>query len=148
MDPITALATFNAACAVVKEAKNHAGDIVSIFKGIGDMMSARKAVEQAVKNDPQKADLELYAAHAQMEQQWKEIVEMLKWSGHWDKYLKFCSDRRDQEKQQRLEQVRLEQKRKQKIKEILLIALVTVSVLSAVGIFFWLIWLVKNRGIV
>ncbi len=133
MDPLTALATFNAACAVVKEAKNHAGDIVSIFKGIGDMMTAKKAVEEAVKNDPEKSDLELYAAHVQMEQQWNEVKETLMWTGHWDKYLKFCADRREQAKQAKIIETR---KRLAKEKMYFDIAII-VGGIAATGVIIW-----------
>ena len=146
IDPLTALATFNAACAVVKEAKEHAGDITAMFKGIGEMMSAKQDIEKAVKSNPEKSDLELYAAHAQMEEQWEQIKTELKWSGHWDKYLKFCADRREAEKQARLTEVRAKNAKARKIKEIALALAIVVGTLSAIGIVVWLLWLVKNKG--
>ena len=141
IDPITALATFNAACAVVKEASNHAGDIMSVFKGIGDMMKARDAVNQAVKNNPEKSDLELYAAHVEMEQQWNEVKEMLKWSGHWDKYLQFCADRREAEKQAKLAKVREKQK---KLKLYQDIAIIIGGVLFTVGVIAVFLWAISE----
>jgi len=146
IDPLTALATFNAACAVVKEAKEHAGDITAMFKGIGQMMSAKQDIEKAVKSNPNKSDLELYAAHAQMEEQWEQIKTELKWSGHWDKYLKFCADRREAEKQARLAEVRAKNAKARKIKEIALALAIVAGTLSAIGIVVWLLWLVKNKG--
>lgn len=146
IDPLTALATFNAACAVVKEAKEHAGDITAMFKGIGEMMSTKQDIEKAVKSNPEKSDLELYAAHAQMEEQWEQIKTELKWSGHWDKYLKFCADRREAEKQARLAEVRAKNAKTRKIKEIALALAIVVGTLSAIGIVVWLLWLVKNKG--
>lgn len=146
IDPLTALATFNAACAVVKEAKDHAGDITAMFKGIGQMMSAKQEIEKAVKSNPDKSDLELYAAHAEMEQKWQETIEVLKWTGHWEKYLKFCSDRREAEKQQRIAEIRAKNEKARKIKEIALALAIVVGTLSAIGIVIWLLWLVKNKG--
>lgn len=146
IDPLTALATFNAACAVVKEAKDHAGDITAMFKGIGQMMTAKQEIEKAVKSNPEKSDLELYAAHAQMEERWQQIQTELKWSGHWEKYLKFCADRREAEKQQRIAETRAKQKKAKQIKEALIITGVIIGTLSAVGIIIWLFWLIKNKG--
>ena len=146
IDPLTALATFNAACAVVKEAKDHAGDITAMFKGIGQMMSAKQEIEKAVKSNPDKSDLELYAAHAEMEQKWQETIEVLKWTGHWEKYPKFCSDRREAEKQQRIAEIRAKNEKARKIKEIALALAIIVGTLSAIGIVAWLLWLVKNKG--
>jgi len=146
MDPLTAIAAFNASYAVVKTAAQNAGEITDIFAGIGKMLSAKKAIEQASKNDPQKSDLELYAAQVEIDQKWQEVVETLKWTGHWDSYQKFVQDRREEEKRVRLKAVREHQAKMQKIKEGVMIAAVIISVLSAVGIFFWIVWLFKNRG--
>ena len=146
MDPLTALAAFNAACAVVKEASNNASGIANVFKGIGDMMKARDEVNKAVNADPEKSDLELYAAHAEMEAQWEEIKETLKWTGHWDKYLKFCADRREQEKQERLAKVREEQRRKQKNLDILLSITLGIGVLSGIGIVGYIFYYLSKQG--
>lgn len=146
MDPLTAIAAFNASYAVVKTAAQNAGEISDIFAGIGKMLSAKQAIEKAVPNDPEKSDLELYAAKVELDQKWDEIKQILIWSGHWDGYQKFVADRREAEKQTKLKAIREAQAKQKKIKEALLIAFVSISVLSAVGIFFWLIWLMKNRG--
>ena len=146
MDPLTAIAAFNASYAVVKTAAQNAGEITDIFAGIGKMLSAKQAIEKAASNDPEKSDLELYANHVQMEQKWQAVVELLKWTGHWDAYQKFVQDRREAERQTRLKMIREHQARQKKIKEAIMIAPVTISVLSAIGIFFWIIWLFKNKG--
>jgi hypothetical protein len=129
MDPLTALAAFNASYAVVKTAAQNAGEITDIFAGIGKMMNAKKAIEKAAKDDPEKSDLELYANHVEMQQKWQEVVELLKWTGHWDAYEKFVKDRREAEKQARLKSIREHQARQKKIKEMLMIVAVTFSVL-------------------
>lgn len=146
MDPLTALAAFNASYAVVKTAAQNAGEITDIFAGIGKMMNAKRAIEQAAKNDPEKSDLELYAAQVELNQKWDEVKQLLIWTGHWDHYQKFVQDRREDEKRARNKAVREHQAKMKKIKEGFMIAAVIVSVLSAVGIFFWLLWLFKNRG--
>ena len=146
MDPLTAIAAFNASYAVVKTAAQNAGEISDIFAGIGKMLSAKQAIEKAVHNDPEKSDLELYAAKVELDQKWAEVKELLVWTGHWHSYEQFVADRREAEKQTKLKAIREAQAKQKKIKEALLIAFVSISVLSAVGIFFWLIWLMKNRG--
>ena len=146
MDPFTALAAFNASYAVVKTAAQNAGEITDIFAGIGKMLSAKKAIEQATKNDPEKSDLELYAAKVELDQKWQEVVEILKWTGHWTAYENFVHDRREEEKRVRIKALREHQAKMKKVKEGFMIAGVIISVLSAVGIFFWLIWLFKNKG--
>lgn len=112
MDPLTAIAAFNASYAVVKTAAQNAGEISQIFAGIGKMLSAKQAVERAVPNDPEKSDLELYAAKVELDNKWAEIVEILKWTGHWDGYQKFVQDRRASEKQAKIQQLREAQRKK------------------------------------
>ena len=146
MDPLTALATFNASYAVVKTAAQNAGEISEIFAGIGKMLSAKQAIEKATPEDADKSDLELYAAKVEVDQKWDEVKQILVWSGHWDGYQKFVQDRREAEKRVRIKALREHQAKMKKVKEGFMIAAVIISVLSAVGIFFWLIWLMKNKG--
>ena len=87
------IAAFNLAVATVKEAASHTGDIIQIFKGMGELMSAKEKVEKTVQKKGQ-SDLEAYAAHVKMQQEYDRIVELLKWTGHWEPYLEFKRQRR------------------------------------------------------
>jgi len=140
MDPLTAIAAFNASYAVVKTAAQNAGEISEIFAGIGKMLSAKQAVEKSVPNDPEKSDLELYAARVELDQKWTEIVEILKWTGHWDGYQKFVQDRREAEKQKKIKQIREEQRKK---KMYIDIAIITGGVLTAIAVIVAFIWAIS-----
>ena len=134
MDPLTAIAAFNASYAVVKTAAQNAGEISQIFAGIGKMLSAKQAVERAVPNDPEKSDLELYAAKVELDQKWAEVKEILHWTGHWSAYEKFVQDRREQEKQAKIAQVREAQRKKKLYVDIAIIVggvVFTVAVIAA-----------------
>jgi hypothetical protein len=137
MDPITALAAFNASYAVVKTAAQNAGEITDIFAGIGKMLSAKRAIEKAAANDPEKSDLELYAKHVEMQQKWDEIVEILKWTGHWDNYQAFVKDRREKEKQAKIKAIREAQKRQKEIQDI---AIIVGGVLASVAVIVAFLW--------
>ena len=139
MDPLTAIAAFNASYAVVKTAAQNAGEISQIFAGIGKMMSAKQAIEKAVPNDPDKSDLELYAAKVELDQKWEEIKEILKWTGHWDGYQKFVQDRREQEKQAKIRQVREAQRKRQMYIDIAVIAGGLTAAGIVIALFFWAI---------
>jgi len=139
MDPLTAIAAFNASYAVVKTAAQNAGEISQIFAGIGKMMSAKQAIEKAVPNDPDKSDLELYAAKVELDQKWEEIKELLKWTGHWDGYQKFVQDRREQEKQAKIRQVREAQRKRQMYIDIAIIAGGLTASGIVIALFFWAI---------
>ena len=141
MDPLTAIAAFNASYAVVKTAAQNAGEISQIFAGIGKMMTARQAVEKAAANDPEKSDLELYAAKVELDQKWEEVKEILKWTGHWDGYQKFVQDRREAEKQRRLAQVREAQRKRRFYIDI---AIILGGVLAAGAIIAAFLWAISE----
>jgi len=131
MDPLTAIAAFNASYAVVKTAAQNAGEISEIFAGIGKMLSAKQAGEKSAGDSPEKSDLELYAAKVELDQKWAEIKEMLMWTGHWNAYEKFVQDRREQEKQAKIQQVREAQRKK---KMYIDIAIIVGGVLTTLAI--------------
>ena len=139
MDPLTAIAAFNASYAVVKTAAQNSGEISQIFAGIGKMLSAKQAIEKAASNDPEKSDLELYANHVEIEQKWQEVVEMLKWTGHWDSYQKFVRDKREAERQERLKTVRERQKKLKMYQDIAIIIGGVVASCVIIAVFLWAI---------
>lgn len=145
MDPLTAIAAFNASYAVVKTAAQNAGEISQIFAGIGKMMSAKQAIEAAAKpEDDSKSNLELYAAQVEIEQKWEEVKQLLIWSGHWNKYEQFCADRAKQKKDRELEAIKARVKKRKMYQDIAIIA----GGLTATGIIIALfIWAIsQGRG--
>ena len=139
MDPLTAIAAFNASYAVVKTAAQNASEISTIFANIGKMMTAKQAVEKAVANGSDKSDLELYAAHVELEQKWTEIKEMLVYSGHWPQYQKFVEDRREREKQQKIAETRARLKRQKMYQDIAVIVGGVVTTIAVIVVFLWAI---------
>ena len=139
MDPLTAIAAFNASYAVVKTAAQNAGEISEIFAGIGKMMTAKQAVEKANAGSPEKSDLELYAARVELEQKWAEVKEILHWTGHWSAYEKFVQDRREQEKQAKIQQVREAQRKKKLYIDIAIIVGGVVFTVAVIAAFLWAI---------
>lgn len=139
------LAAFNLAVATVKEAAQHSGDIVQIFKGMGEMLTARDKVQKIVVKKGQ-SDLEAYAAHVEMKRKYDEVVEILKWTGHWESYLQFCANRRKAEKNEAARIARETRVRRKKWRDALLIIAIILGVLLGVGILAGLIWLGKTHG--
>lgn len=138
MDPLTALAAFNASYAVVKTAAQNAGEISEIFSGIGKMLNAKAALDKA-SPDTDKSDLELYAAKVEVDQKWDEVKQILVWTGHWDGYQKFVADRREKEKQTRLKAVREAQKRRKNMQDIAIIIGGIVATVTVIAVFMWAI---------
>ena len=139
MDPLTAIAAFNASYAVVKTAAQNAGEISEIFAGIGKMLSAKQAVEKSAGDSPEKSDLELYAAKVELDQKWAEVKEILHWTGHWSAYEKFVQDRREQEKQAKIAQVREAQRKKKLYVDIAIIAAAVAGSAAVIALFIWAI---------
>ena len=139
MDPLTAIAAFNASYAVVKTAAQNAGEISEIFAGIGKMMTAKQAVEKASSSSPEKSDLELYAAKVELDQKWAEVKEILHWTGHWSAYENFVQDRREQEKQAKIQQVREAQRKKKLYIDITIIAAAIIGSAVVIALFLWAI---------
>lgn len=139
MDPLTAIAAFNASYAVVKTAAQNASEISTIFANIGKMMTAKQAVEKAVANGSDKSDLELYAAHVELEQKWTQIKEMLVYSGHWPQYQKFVEDRREREKQQKIAETRARLKKQKMYQDIAVIVGGVVTTIAVIVVFLWAI---------
>lgn len=144
MDPLTAIAAFNASYAVVKTAAQNAGEISQIFAGIGKMMSAKQAVEKATADSPEKSDLELYAAKVELDQKWAEIKELLMWTGHWHSYEQFVADRREQEKQARIAATKIKMKKQKMYRDIAIIIGGVLATISICGAFLWAISAAKG----
>ena len=142
MDPLTALAAFNASYAVVKAAAENAGEIGQIISGIGKMMSAKQSVETAVApEDESKSNLELYAAKVEMEQKWEEVKQLLIWTGHWHKYEQFVADRTQKRKDDELKAIKERVAKRRMYKDI---AIIAGGVLATIGIIVAFLWAISH----
>ena len=139
------LAAFNLAVATVKEAANHSGDIIQIFKGMGELMSAKEKVEKTVQKKGQ-SDLEAYAAHVQMQQEYDRIVELLKWTGHYTPYMEFKRKRRKEREEAERQALRERLAKRKKWRDAAIIFSVVLAALCAVGILVGLIYVIKTKG--
>ena len=144
MDPLTAIAAFNASYAVIKTAAQNANEMSTVFANIGKMLTAKQAVEKAVSTDTEKSDLELYAAHVELEQKWTEVKEMLVYSGHWPQYQKFVEDRREREKQQKIAETRARLKKQKMYQDIAIIIGGIVASGAIIATFLWAISTAKG----
>lgn len=138
MDPLSALAAFNAAVAVVRTASQNGSDILNMFQGIGNAMRHKQEIEEHIKKNPDSAsEIELYAAHAKATEEWENIVTQLKWSGHWDKFCEWRQEQRENEKQARLAEMRRKMKREALIKDALIVSGGILFALGMIGAFVY-----------
>lgn len=145
MDPLTALAAFNAGYAVVKATAENAGEIGQIFAGIGKMISAKQQIEKAVEpENASKSNLELYAAHVEMDQKWDEVKQLLIWSGHWHKYEQFCADRAKQRKEIEFQALKERVAKRKQRKDIAILLSGVFVTLGIIATFIWAISQAKS----
>ena len=145
MDPLSALAAFNAACAVVRTASQNGSDILGMFHGIGDALTHKQQIEDHIKKNPDHAsDLELYAAHAKATEEWEQIITQLKWSGHWDKFCDWRKEQRENQKQARLAAVRKKMKRDALIKDALIVSTGVLISLGLIGAFVYGVFMYRG----
>lgn len=142
MDPLSALAAFNAGYQVIKTAKNNASELGRLFSSLGKMQEAKNAVDEAARKNPEKSDLELYAAKVELDQKWDEVRSMLMLSGHWDPYLKFVADRkRQREEDEKISKIAKAKKRKELEETLSLVAIILAGVsVIAFCIFLLIQW--------
>ena len=140
MDPLTALAAFNAGYAVVKSAAENAGEIGQIFANIGKMLSAKQSIDAQVKpEDDSKSNLELYAIHVEAQEKWDEVKQLLIWTGHWNKYEQFVADRAKQRKEDELKALKERVAKRKQRKDILIIVGGVLATLAIIATFIWAI---------
>lgn len=140
MDPLTAIAAFNAGYAVVKTAAENAGEIGDLFAGIGKMISAKQAIEKSTQpEDDSKSNLELYAAQVEIEAKWDEIKQMLIWSGHWPKYEQFVADRAQKRKDDELKAIKERVAKRRMYKDVAIIIGGIVATIVIIVSFLWAI---------
>ena len=145
MDPLSALAAFNAACAVVRTASQNGSDILNMFHGIGDALRHKQQIEDHIKKNPNhESDLELYAAHAKATEEWDQIVTQLKWTGHWTKFCEWRKQQREQEKQARMAELRKKMQREALIKDALIVSGGVLFSLALIGAFVYGVFLYRG----
>lgn len=90
------IAAANAAFAVIKEAVQHTGDIISAGKAMADYFSAKTEIQKKIESKPhdQRSDLEEFFALEELKQKEQELKELMIYQGRpglWDDWLKFQS---------------------------------------------------------
>ena len=148
---IAEIAAASAAYATIKTAIQQGKELYDVAKEIGTFLDSKESLQKKAHANGHKSDLQAFLELEKINDMQRQLKEAMVYSGRgglWPDYCAFMSDRKKQREAEKIQAIRKKQRRKKKIKEALLIALVTISVLSAVGIFFWLLWLYKNRGLV
>lgn len=137
------LAAANAAFAVIKETLQNGGEIMSAGRAVVDWFNVKSELQEKVKQNPEKTDLEEFFALEELHRQQQELKELFIYQGRpglWDDWLAFqVKARQDREAKAAAEtKARLQKKKKRDelIQNILLgfwifVLLMVISVMIA-----------------
>ena len=111
------LAAANAAFAVIKETLQNGGEIMSAGRAVVDWFNAKSELQEKVKQNPDKTDLEEFFALEELHRQQQELKELFIYQGRpglWDDWLAFqVKARQDREAKAAAEtKARLQKKKK------------------------------------
>ena len=142
------LAAANAAYAVIKECVSNGGEILSAGRAVVDWFNAKSELQEKVKENPDKTDLEEFFALEELNRQQQELKELFIYQGRpglWDDWLAFqVKARQDREAKAAAEtKARLKKKKKRDelIEQILLGFWIFVLLMVVSGMIVGAIWL-------
>jgi hypothetical protein len=142
------LAAANAAYAVIKECVSNGGEILSAGRAVVDWFNAKSELQEKVKENPEKTDLEEFFALEELNRQQQELKEMFIYQGRpglWDDWLTFqVKARQDREAKAAAEtKARLQKKKKRDelFEQILLGFWIFVLLMVISGMIVGAIWL-------
>ena len=147
------IAAANAAFAVIKEAIQNSGELVSAGKAIAEWFDAKSSLQKKVEEKPydQRSDLEEFFALEQLKQQQEELKQMMIYQGRpglWDDWLMFQAQAKRKRDAEARRIILEEQARKEADKQALITIGITLGGILAASVLIWFtVHVIQNRGI-
>lgn len=145
------LAAANAAYAVIKTALSNGKELFDCAESLGDFFDSKTKLQQKVNETPpeRRSDLQEFLALEQIKKREEELREAMIYSGRagmWEDWLQFQATQKKKRKEAEKRAVVLKLQRQKKVKDAILIAVLSLTVLSGVGIVGWLLWWIKQHS--
>ena len=145
------LAAANAAYAVIKTALSNGKELLDCAESLGDFFDSKTKLQQKVSNTPpeRRSDLQEFLALEQIKKREEELREAMIYSGRagmWEDWLQFQAAQKKRRKEAEKRAVVLKLQRQKKVKDAILIAVLSISLLSGIGIIGWLLWWIKQHS--
>jgi DNA repair protein RadC len=145
------LAAANAAYAVIKTALSNGKELLDCAESLGDFFDSKTKLQQKVNNTPpeRRSDLQEFLALEQIKKREEELREAMIYSGRagmWEDWLQFQAAQKKRRKEAEKRAVALKLQRQKKVKDAILIAVLSISLLSGIGIIGWLLWWIKQHS--
>jgi len=147
------IAAANAAFAVIKEAIQNSGELVSAGKAIAEWFDAKSSLQKKVEEKPydQRSDLEEFFALEQLKQQQEELKQMMIYQGRpglWDDWLRFQADAKRKRDAEARRLILEEQAKKEADKQAIITIAATLGGILAASLLIWFtVHVIQNRGI-
>ena len=141
----------NAAYAVIKTALSNGKELLDCAESLGDFFDSKTKLQQKVSNTPpeRRSDLQEFLALEQIKKREEELREAMIYSGRagmWEDWLQFQAAQKKRRKEAEKRAVVLKLQRQKKVKDAILIAVLSISLLSGIGIIGWLLWWIKQHS--
>jgi len=144
------LAAANAAFAVIKEAVANGKEIYEAGDAVADYFGVKAELQKKAHEHGYKSDMQAFQAAEQLKQYESSLKQMMIWQGRpglWDDWLAFQKQMKDSREAAEKAEKAKKARRRRLVKDILIGTVVTIGVLSAVGIAMYILyWLITTKG--
>jgi len=144
------LAAANAAFAVIKEAVANGKEIYEAGDAVADYFGVKAELQKKAHEHGYKSDMQAFQAAEQLKQYESSLKQMMIWQGRpglWDDWLAFQKQMKDSREAAEKAEKAKKARRRRLAKDILIGTVVTIGVLSAVGIAVYILyWLITTKG--
>lgn len=141
------LAAANAALAVIKEAINNGGDLLSAGAKLGEYFGLKSEISKKASSKRNSSE-EFWAMESlrKQEEQLKQLLIYQGRAGLWDDWLKYQIKKKQEQDKEIREHKRKIERRKQIIYDIITTILITLIGISGIGVFIlMIIYILKER---
>ena len=144
------LAAANAAFAVIKEAVANGKEIYEAGDAVADYFGVKAELQKKAHEHGYKSDMQAFQAAEQLKQYESSLKQMMIWQGRpglWDDWLAFQKQMKDSREAAEKAEKAKKARRRRLAKDILIGTVVTIGVLTAVGIAIYILyWLITTKG--
>ena len=149
LETIAVIQTANAAISAVKELVGNGKDLMDCGKELGEYFGAKSQIQMKADKNGSGSDLEAFFALEKLKQQEEELKEMMIYSGRgglWDDWLAFQANAKRQ-RDEEAKQIKIARaKKRKKINDWIAGIVVSVAVLSGIGVIGILFWWLATNG--
>ena len=146
LEAIAAVKLANEAIGAIKEFAGHVESVGQLGKPLTQLADAKEEIERKAAEGSMEHFFEL----EKIKQREAEIKQLFIYSGRpglWDDYCTFLANRKQLRENQRKREAAKRARRKRLIKDCVIGTVVTIGVLSAVGIAVYILyWLITTKG--